>query len=179
MFNNLIFNIAYCKNPVDGTWWSFDDTRVIKLSSPADVKTASAYILFYHRRGYPTSQQPNPHWCRNLLKKHKLAVAKGESNGIEINKSSNGEAENGVQEKMVNGHGHPAESPTTDGSGSDSDKDNTASYQNGEASSPGTSEESSVMTSTESNFTAPLARMEEVSMGLSPYIKEVQIESTV
>lgn len=167
---------AYCKNPVDGSWWSFDDTRVTKLSSPADVKTASAYILFYHQRGYSNHHQAAQHWCRNLLKKHKLAVAKAEANGIEVPRNAIEEKEsNAVKSNTLNGHATHDESPTTDGS--DTDKEGT-SYQN-EASSSGTSEENSVSTSTEDNFTAPLARMEEVSMGLSPYIKEVQIESTV
>lgn len=39
---------AYCKNPVDGRWFSYDDTKVAPMSE-ASVITADAYILFYQR----------------------------------------------------------------------------------------------------------------------------------
>lgn len=39
---------AYCKNPIDSRWYSFDDTKVTPLPE-ASVVTADAYILFYQR----------------------------------------------------------------------------------------------------------------------------------
>lgn len=152
---------------MDGSWWSFDDTRVTKLSSTADVKTSSAYILFYHRRG--SSNQTTQHWCRNLLKKHKLTVTKPESNGTDVQSP---EESNNDKTITINGHD---QSPTEGGSDGEKDVENGKN----EACSSGTSEDNSALDSVEDNFTAPLARMEEVSMGLSPYMKEVQIESTV
>ncbi|RWS15006.1 ubiquitin specific protease-like protein [Dinothrombium tinctorium] len=45
---------AYCKNPVDGKWYFFDDTKVTPV--PEDtVVTADAYILFYQRRCFLSS----------------------------------------------------------------------------------------------------------------------------
>lgn len=142
------------------------------MSSPAEIKTASAYILFYHQRGYP-NQQTAHHWCRNLLKKHKLA-GKCDLNGLDVPKGSL--EEDVVKPNSVNGH---PESPNSPSDASGSDKDANASYQS--ESDPRSSDEEPMLDSAETNFTAPLARMEDVnvSMGLSPYIKEVQIESTV
>ena len=40
---------AYCKNPLNDQWYSFDDHRVTKLRQDA-VVTKSAYLLFYRRR---------------------------------------------------------------------------------------------------------------------------------
>ncbi|RWS29211.1 ubiquitin carboxyl-terminal hydrolase 31-like protein [Leptotrombidium deliense] len=40
---------AFCKNPVDGQWYSYDDTKVTSITEDC-VITADAYILFYQRR---------------------------------------------------------------------------------------------------------------------------------
>jgi len=40
---------AFCKNPVNDQWYSFDDHHVCKLRQDA-VVTKSAYLLFYRRR---------------------------------------------------------------------------------------------------------------------------------
>jgi ubiquitin carboxyl-terminal hydrolase 31 len=40
---------AYCRNPYDGQWYAFDDTRVESVQE-SDVVTTSAYILFYQHR---------------------------------------------------------------------------------------------------------------------------------
>lgn len=40
--------IAYCRNPIDGCWYSFDDTKVVPIQE-SSVVTQDAYILFYHR----------------------------------------------------------------------------------------------------------------------------------
>uniref|UniRef100_T1J896 Ubiquitin carboxyl-terminal hydrolase n=1 Tax=Strigamia maritima TaxID=126957 RepID=T1J896_STRMM len=40
---------AYCKNPTDGNWYSFDDTKVEQLQNEADVVSPHAYILFYQK----------------------------------------------------------------------------------------------------------------------------------
>lgn len=39
---------AYCKNPVDFTWYLFDDMRVEKISKH-QIVTKAAYLLFYTR----------------------------------------------------------------------------------------------------------------------------------
>ncbi|KAK3092017.1 hypothetical protein FSP39_024469 [Pinctada imbricata] len=41
---------AFCKNPLDQRWYEFDDSKVKQLSA-AEVKTSSAYLLFYQRKG--------------------------------------------------------------------------------------------------------------------------------
>jgi ubiquitin carboxyl-terminal hydrolase 31 len=100
---------AYCKNPVDNSWWSFDDTRVVQLASAAEVKTASAYILFYQRRpaglNGTTASSPIPipnHWCRPLIKKHHKVppvarlpptVNSNTNNNNSSNSATNGEVE--------------------------------------------------------------------------------------
>lgn len=40
---------AFCRNPINGRWYSFDDTRVGEVSSELIV-TSDAYILFYAKR---------------------------------------------------------------------------------------------------------------------------------
>ncbi|XP_046408521.1 ubiquitin carboxyl-terminal hydrolase 43 isoform X2 [Ischnura elegans] len=40
---------AYCRNPYDGQWYAFDDTRVERIGEEALV-TPAAYILFYQHR---------------------------------------------------------------------------------------------------------------------------------
>ena len=39
---------AFCKSPVDGRWFSYDDMKVTEISEK-DVQTSDAYILFYQR----------------------------------------------------------------------------------------------------------------------------------
>ena len=41
---------AYCRSPVSGQWFLFDDTRVEKTAS-THITTKGAYLLFYARRG--------------------------------------------------------------------------------------------------------------------------------
>ncbi|CAC5375830.1 USP31 [Mytilus coruscus] len=65
---------AYCKNPLDGKWYEFDDSKV-KSISEAEVKTSSAYLLFYQKRGSNShitdGLQNRTHWifklCPSLL----------------------------------------------------------------------------------------------------------------
>ncbi|XP_027046488.1 ubiquitin carboxyl-terminal hydrolase 31-like [Pocillopora damicornis] len=45
---------AYCKNPVDFTWYLFDDMRVEKISKH-QIVTKAAYLLFYTRRNVGSS----------------------------------------------------------------------------------------------------------------------------
>ncbi len=48
-FNNFIsYLTAYCRNPIDGCWYLFDDTKVVPVQE-SSIITADAYILFYHR----------------------------------------------------------------------------------------------------------------------------------
>lgn len=39
---------AYCRNPIDGLWYVFDDTKVSPIDE-SSIVTQDAYILFYHR----------------------------------------------------------------------------------------------------------------------------------
>ena len=45
---------AYCKNPVDGTWSLFDDTRVERIKEN-QIVTKAAYLLFYARHNVGSS----------------------------------------------------------------------------------------------------------------------------
>lgn len=40
---------AFCRNSVDGQWYSYDDSSVEAVPE-AEVCTRGAYILFYQRR---------------------------------------------------------------------------------------------------------------------------------
>ena len=41
---------ATCKNPVFEKWYEFDDSCVSKVSSPKNIITKAAYVLFYKKR---------------------------------------------------------------------------------------------------------------------------------
>ena len=45
---------AYCKNPIDGCWYSFDDTKVSQIQE-SSIITEDAYILFYQRSSLSSS----------------------------------------------------------------------------------------------------------------------------
>ncbi len=51
--------LAYCKNPVTGKWFCYDDHLVSELDS-SRVCTPDAYILFYRRRDTPSSPSIEP-----------------------------------------------------------------------------------------------------------------------
>lgn len=48
MFGSLCAS-AYCRNSVDGLWYSYDDISVNSVPE-AELCTRGAYILFYQRR---------------------------------------------------------------------------------------------------------------------------------
>ena len=61
---------AYCKNPVDGTWFLFDDMRVEKINEN-QIITKAAYLLFYARRNVGSSSASesssgSDHWTRRM-----------------------------------------------------------------------------------------------------------------
>ncbi|KAI4879816.1 hypothetical protein NFI96_008772 [Prochilodus magdalenae] len=68
---------AYCKNSVDGLWYSYDDSSV-DLVPPEELCTKGAYILFYQRRNAippwsanssirgSTSSSMSDHWLVRL-----------------------------------------------------------------------------------------------------------------
>lgn len=63
---------AYCKNPVDGTWYLFDDMRVERISGH-QVVTKAAYLLFYARRNVGSSSESESsalsgHWAWRMPK---------------------------------------------------------------------------------------------------------------
>jgi hypothetical protein len=49
-----IYILAYCKNPITGKWFCYDDHLVSELD-PSRVCTPDAYILFYKRCDTPLS----------------------------------------------------------------------------------------------------------------------------
>ena len=196
-----LVSIAFCKNPVEGSWWSFDDTRVTRLDSPEDAKSASAYILFYQRRSSSATVTNGYHWCRSLLKKyHKFpplppscanTLNSGEKISGQETSSSNSETNyhNNVNTPCMDGI---AENDSTEirssGTPEASNHKHMNGYHNhngcngksnGSVSSSGSSNGISSEGSSSSS-SAPLARMEEIAIGLSLGVpKEVQIESTV
>jgi ubiquitin carboxyl-terminal hydrolase 2/21 len=54
---------AYCRHPVKGKWYEFDDSRVSEMSSSVGVVSNRAYLLFYEavptRRVAPTPRTGN------------------------------------------------------------------------------------------------------------------------
>ncbi|KAK3579493.1 hypothetical protein CHS0354_028312 [Potamilus streckersoni] len=60
---------AFCKNPVDGCWYQYDD-HIVKTIESAEVVTKAAYILFYQRRKYSRAIVENlrfgKHWIFQL-----------------------------------------------------------------------------------------------------------------
>lgn len=63
---------AYCRNPYNGQWYCFDDTRVTSINE-SELVTPAAYILFYQRRGLlsPSSSSStsssSEHWATRLV----------------------------------------------------------------------------------------------------------------
>lgn len=49
IYKNTFAIPAFCRNSVDGQWYSYDDSSVEAIPE-AEVCTRSAYILFYQRR---------------------------------------------------------------------------------------------------------------------------------
>ena len=63
---------AYCKNPVNGTWYLFDDMRVERISEN-QIVTKAAYLLFYARRNVGSSSgsessASSDHWVWRMPK---------------------------------------------------------------------------------------------------------------
>lgn len=60
---------AFCKNPVDDKWYSFDDSKVTPMTE-AEVVTKAAYLLFYQRRSQAHNRsqelQQGNHWVYRL-----------------------------------------------------------------------------------------------------------------
>ena len=49
---------AFCRNPYDTQWYSFDDTRVEAITD-TNLVTNAAYMLFYQKRGLSSSSATN------------------------------------------------------------------------------------------------------------------------
>lgn len=58
-----IISVAFCKNPYDKQWYSFDDIKVAPVSDTSLV-TTSAYMLFYQRRDMILNNAD--HWATRL-----------------------------------------------------------------------------------------------------------------
>lgn len=99
---------------MDGSWWCFDDTRVTKVDSPSEIKTASAYILFYTKRGSPSaSVQHQQHWCKSLIKKYQKPALLPISHQNGDYKKDNDKTTSS-SEKLTNGYHSSEESDKKD-----------------------------------------------------------------
>jgi len=209
---------AYCRNPVDGSWWSFDDTRVTKLSSPSEIKTASAYILFYTKRS-PTVLNSQPaaipfqqpiqhpqHWCRSLIKKyHKIPSSSLSNSNSGVGECLNGttvsndtshqegnsekkELPSGAQDEVISTNLNDAAAADEGKVKNTPENANVPVLTNGYHHHLSTATSSGSTNKTSNNGvangvppTAPLARMEDVGIGMAMGYdtKELQIVSTV
>lgn len=43
---------AYCKNPITGLWYDYNDSTVSEMNNPQDVVSSAAYVLYYKRRDF-------------------------------------------------------------------------------------------------------------------------------
>ena len=43
---------AYCKNPLSGKWYDFNDSSVSELDSVDEVVSGASYVLYYKRRDF-------------------------------------------------------------------------------------------------------------------------------
>lgn len=43
---------AFAKNPLDKTWYDFDDSHVTEITDPSKVVTEAAYNLYYRRKDF-------------------------------------------------------------------------------------------------------------------------------
>lgn len=63
---------AYCRNPYNGQWYCFDDTRVSSINEN-ELVTPAAYILFYQKRGLlspstsSSASSTSEHWASRLI----------------------------------------------------------------------------------------------------------------
>jgi len=62
---------AFCKNPVNGNWYSYNDEKVDELSGDSSVVTSAAYLLFYRRRHSSRTDELGDvslsHWIEAIL----------------------------------------------------------------------------------------------------------------
>lgn len=63
----LIACSAFCKNPLNSTWYSFNDNRAARVPSERDVVTCSAYVLFYEKRASRVESLSDPQsWIKRI-----------------------------------------------------------------------------------------------------------------
>ncbi|KAI5698962.1 hypothetical protein M8J75_014459 [Diaphorina citri] len=100
---------AYCRNPYDSQWYSFDDAKVTPLIE-SELLTPGAYILFYQRRGLspPSSSSCSSgtgstssttgydHWANKLIQTSDLSNQRRSSDEISTT-IGGGEGENFVR----------------------------------------------------------------------------------
>ncbi|XP_060076528.1 ubiquitin carboxyl-terminal hydrolase 31-like, partial [Ylistrum balloti] len=67
---------AFCKNPLDGEWYKYNDSKVTAISVSA-VQTSAAYLLFYQRRGFSSVAVQDlcdgSHWIYRLYPREKVS----------------------------------------------------------------------------------------------------------
>lgn len=95
---------AYCRNPYDGQWYSFDDAKVTPLIE-SELVTPGGYILFYQRRGLspPTSSSCSSgtgstssttgfdHWANKLIQAGELSNQTQSSDEIGLTSENEGD----------------------------------------------------------------------------------------
>lgn len=165
-----------------------------KLSSPSEIKTASAYILFYTKRSSSSSINSQavtipqtPHWCRPLIKKHHKIPSLSNSSSVNgdslTDKDVTNDKSKSPPENSTNGDNSPYEEPKKltnghDFTTKDASQDKTSSENQNLTNGYHNSSTSKSSNSCNGSSSAPLARMEDIGIGMG-YAKELQIESTV
>lgn len=105
--NQIFFTFfsAYCRNPINGHWYLFDDTNVKEIQA-SEVISSDAYILFYQRSslsahscasssssGYSSASSTNSiafdHWAFHmpLLYRDVAITSKSQDNLYDVGKS--------------------------------------------------------------------------------------------
>lgn len=69
---------AVCCNPLDGQWYTFDDSQVTQVNESQTV-SRSAYLLFYQKRSTASSTPALPHALVDTLSR--LHGLTGSDNG--------------------------------------------------------------------------------------------------
>ena len=70
---------AFCKNPVNDKWYSYNDEKVEELNGDSAVVTNAAYLLFY-RRHFPRTDR-----CEVSLSRWIEAILTATYTDLEIN----------------------------------------------------------------------------------------------
>jgi ubiquitin carboxyl-terminal hydrolase 4/11 len=65
---------AYCKNPINGLWYDFNDSSVSELDGPQDVASGASYVLYYKRKDFYTNGDVDFNQIRQSLDGEELNI---------------------------------------------------------------------------------------------------------